>query len=117
MPQCAAYLQSATELEDPEKWSWCFKRIERAIWLARKINHKFEDVVSHIETVLDRCNGEDPMWLSAKLMELLQEYKLGNPTKYAALAEKAATLAESNNDWRRARNYWEISVQWNFCDR
>lgn len=107
-----AYLQSATELEDPEKWSWCFERIERALRLARKINYQAEVVVAHIEAVLDRYNGEDPLWLSAKLMELLQEYKLGNPTKYAALAEKAATLAESNNDWRRARNYWEIKAQW-----
>ncbi|MEH2276776.1 MAG: DUF4209 domain-containing protein [Nostoc sp.] len=107
-----AYLQSATELEDPEKWSQCFERIERALRLARKINYQAEVVVAHIEAVLDRYNGEDPLWLSAKLMELLQEYKLGNPTKYAALAEKAATLAESNNDWRRARNYWEIKAQW-----
>ncbi|WP_448267946.1 DUF4209 domain-containing protein [Nostoc sp. DSM 114159] len=107
-----AYLQSATELEDPEKWSRCFERIERALRLARKINYQAEVVVAHIEAVLERYNGEDPLWLSAKLMELLQEYKLGNPTKYAALAEKAATLAESNNDWRRARNYWEIKAQW-----
>ena len=107
-----AYLQSATELEDPEKWSWCFERIERALRLSRKINYQAEVVVAHIETVLERYNGEDPLWLSAKLMELLQEYKLGNPTKYAALAEKAATLAESNNDWCRARNYWEIKAQW-----
>ena len=107
-----AYLQSATELEDPEKWSRCFERIERALRLARKINYQAELVVAYIEAVLDRYNGEDPLWLSAKLMELLQEYKLGNPTKYAALAEKAATLAESNNDWRRARNYWEIKAKW-----
>ncbi|MEH2069566.1 MAG: DUF4209 domain-containing protein [Nostoc sp.] len=107
-----AYLQSATELEDPEKWNRCFERIERALRLARKINYQAELVVAHIEAVLNRYNGEDPLWLSAKLMELLQEYKLGNPTKYAALAEKAATLAESNNDWHRARNYWEIKAQW-----
>ncbi|MEH2401042.1 DUF4209 domain-containing protein [Nostoc sp.] len=106
------YLKSASELEDPEKWTFCFAKIERALWLARKINHKFEDVVAHIETVLDRCNGEDPKFLSAKLMELLQEYKRGNFNKYAALAEKAATLSESANDWRRARNYWEIKAQW-----
>lgn len=107
-----AYLQSATELEDPEKWSWCFERIERALRLARKINYKFEDVIAHIEKVLERCNGEDPKFLSAKLMELLQEHKRGNFIKYAALAEKAATLSESANDWRRARNYWEIKAQW-----
>ncbi|MDF5707096.1 MAG: DUF4209 domain-containing protein [Nostoc sp. S4] len=105
------YLKSAAELEDPENLTF-FTRIERALWLARKINYKFEDVVAHIETVLDRYNGEDPKFLSAELMELLQEYKRGNFNKYAALAEKAATLSESANDWRRARNYWKIKAQW-----
>ncbi|MEH2250715.1 DUF4209 domain-containing protein [Nostoc sp.] len=113
-----AYLQSATELEDPEKWTCrCVKRIERALRLARKINYQAEVVVAHIEAILDRCNGEDPLWLSVKLMELLQEYKLGNPTKYAALAEKAAIIAESSQDWDKARNYWEIKAEWHRIDK
>ncbi|MEH2337831.1 DUF4209 domain-containing protein [Nostoc sp.] len=112
-----AYLQSATELEDPEKWSWCFERIERALRLARKINYQAELVLAHIEAVLARYNGEDPLWLSVKLMELLQEYKLGNPTKYAALAEKAAIIAESSQDWDKARNYWEIKAEWHRIDK
>ncbi|MEH2298114.1 MAG: DUF4209 domain-containing protein [Nostoc sp.] len=112
-----AYLQSATELEDPEKWSWCFERIERALRLAHKINYQTKLVVAHIEAVLDRYNGEDPLWLSVKLMELLQEYKLGNPTKYAALAEKAAIIAESSQDWDKARNYWEIKAEWHRIDK
>nr|WP_322721103.1 DUF4209 domain-containing protein [Nostoc sp. ChiQUE02]MDZ8234200.1 DUF4209 domain-containing protein [Nostoc sp. ChiQUE02] len=111
------YLKSAAELEDPENWTFCFARIERALWLARKINHKFEDVVAHIEKVIERCNGEDPKFLSAKLMELLQEHKCGNFNKYAVLAEKAATLSESANDWRRARNYWEIKAQWHRLEK
>lgn len=112
-----AYLQSATELEDPEKWTRCFERIERALRLARKIKYQDTVVVAHIEAVLDRCNGEDPLWLSAKLMELLQEYRLGAPTKYAALAEKAATLAESAHDWRRARAYWSIQTKWYLLEK
>ncbi|MEH1837816.1 MAG: DUF4209 domain-containing protein [Nostoc sp.] len=112
-----AYLQSAAELEDPEKWSRCFERIERALRLARKINYQPELVVAHIEAVLNRYNGEDPLWLSVKLMKLLQEYKLGNPTKYAALAEKAAIIAESSQDWDKARNYWEIKAEWHRIDK
>lgn len=112
-----AYLQSATELEDPDNWTWCFERIERALRLARRIRYQPETVVAHIEAVLDRYNGEDPPWLSAKLMELLQEYKFGEPTKYAALAEKAATLAESAHDWDRARAYWEIKSKWHLIEK
>lgn len=112
-----AYLQSATELEDPEHWTWCFDRIERTLRLARRIRYQVEAVVAHIEAVLARYNGEDPSWLSAKLMELLQEYKFGEPAKYAALAEKAATLAESAPDWRRARDYWDIKARWHLLEK
>ncbi|MEW6496045.1 MAG: DUF4209 domain-containing protein [Cyanobacteriota bacterium] len=112
-----AYLQSATALEDPNNWTGCFERIERALRLARRIRYQIEAVVAHIEAVLDRYKGEDPLWLSAKLMELLQEYKFGDPTKYAALAEKAATLAESAHDWRRARDYWDIKARWHLLEK
>ncbi len=114
-----AYLQSATELEDIIVWILCFNRIERALRLAGR---KPEAVVAHIEAVLDRYNGEDPSWLSAKLMELLQEhrqkkYRLSDPTKYAALAEKAATLAESEHHWERARTYWDIKAKWHLIEK
>lgn len=107
-----AYLQSASTLEHPEHWSHCFHRIERALRLARKISYQNEVVFAHIETVLDRYQGEDPLWLSAKLMELLQEYHLGEPAKYAIIAEKAAILAQSAFDWDRARALWNIKAVW-----
>jgi hypothetical protein len=112
-----AYLQSATELEDLIEWLWCFERIEQALRLSRKINYQPEVVITHIETVVDRYNGEDPSWLSAKLMGLLQEYRLGDSTKYAALSEKAATLAESEYRWCRARAYWEIKARWHLIEK
>jgi len=112
-----AYLQSATTLESPEHWTHCVDRMERALRLARKIRHEDEVVFSHIEAVLDRYNGEDPRWLSAKLMELLQECRFGDPAKYAALSEKAATLAESNSDWCRARTLWRIKAVWHRMER
>jgi hypothetical protein len=113
----SAYLQSATTLESPDHWNHCVDRMERALRLARKIRHKDEVVFLHIEAVLDRYQGEDPLWLSAKLMELLQEYRFGDPAKYAALAEKAATLAESTSDWRRARTLWGIKAIWHRMEK
>jgi hypothetical protein len=112
-----AYFQSATELEDPDNWTWCFDRIERTLRLTRRIRYQVEAVVAHIEAVLDRYKAEDPLWLSAKLMELLQEYRLSDPTKYAALAEKAAILAESAHEWDRARAYWEIKARWHLIEK
>lgn len=117
-----AYLQSAIELENPKEGSCCFNRIERALRLARRINYQADTVVSQIEAVLDRCNGEDPLFLSVRLMELLQEHQQGDPTKYAALAEKAAklaTLAANSSDLegsslhrRKARDCWKIKAKW-----
>ncbi len=116
-----AYLQSAVDLEDPDKelenCSLYVERIKRSLQLAHKIRYQTEAIITQIDADLDRYNGEDPSWLSAKLMELLQEYKLGDPTKYAALAEKAATLAESAHDWDRARAYWEIKARWHLIEK
>jgi hypothetical protein len=112
-----AYLQSAIELEYPQNWSSCFHRIERALRLARKINHQIDEVVNHIETVLNRYNEEDPFLLSTKLMQLLQEFQLGDPKKYAAIAQKAATIAELARDWHRARDLWTIKAIWHRRDK
>lgn len=114
-----SYLESASYLQDPEHWTSYFKRIEKAIRLSRRSNqeHYFTKVVAHIEAVLDRYNGEDPLFLSARLMELLQEYKKGDPSKYAALAEKSAHRAEAEHEWRRARKYWEVKAQWHSLEK
>jgi hypothetical protein len=112
-----AYLKSATTLESPEHWTHCFDRMERVLRLARKIKHEEDVVFSHIEAVLDRYKGDDPLWLSAKLMKLLQEFKFGDPAKYTPLSEKAATLAESSSDWRRARTLWGIKSVWHRMEK
>jgi hypothetical protein len=112
-----AYLQSATTLESPNHWTYCVDRMERALRLARKIRHQDKVVFAHIEAVLDRYQGADPLWLSVKLMTLLQEYQVGETTKYAALSEKAATLAELASDWRRARDLWNIKAVWHRIEK
>ena len=50
-------------------------------------------------------------------MKILQENKFGNPQKYAALAKKSALLGESSNEWRRARDYWEIKAKWHRIEK
>ena len=116
-----AYLESAKQLEDPQKWTRCVDRIERSLRLARKINYQPEIVIEYIDEVLNRYQGEDPLWLSIKLHELLQDEKninllrkkqLLNTAKYAALAEKGAIFQESSKEWDKARNYWKIKAEW-----
>jgi hypothetical protein len=121
-----AYLESAKKLEDPQKWSHCVDRIERSLRLARKINYKPEIVIEYIDEVLNRYQGEDSLWLSIKLHELLQEEKninllrkkqLLNTAKYAVLAEKGAIFQESSKEWDKARNYWKIKAEWHRIEK
>jgi hypothetical protein len=109
-----SYLESAKLLEHPKYWTSSVDRIERAIRLAYQANQKNHKhkVVTYIEDILDSYNGEDPLFFSAKLMELLQEFKLGNPSKYAPLAEKLAYSSEAEHNWHKARNYWQITIGW-----
>ena len=44
-------------------------------------------VVEYIESLLNRFGGEDPLYFSLKLIELMLESKLGDPQRYARLAE------------------------------
>jgi hypothetical protein len=112
----SAYLESAIALEDPEHWVVCEERMRRAIRLARSLGGggtaEFRQAIAHVEAVLAKYDGEDPSFLSCRLMELLQQVKQGEPAKYAALAAKAAARAESNSEFRRARHYWECAAEW-----
>lgn len=110
-----AYLESSAVLEHPKNWLYCFHKIERAfrlgVQLGRKTGH-FDRVVGQIESLLDKYNGEDPLYLSEKLMGLLCEHGMGDTVKYAALSEKLAMRAESESDWNRAKTYWDRKVVW-----
>jgi hypothetical protein len=110
-----AYLESARLLWDPYMWPPCFWRIARAVRLARSIggaNELFESTILQVEDMVMRLNGEDPLFLSACLMELLLEFKKGESAKFAPLAEKAAELAEAARGFDRACNLWMIAAYW-----
>jgi hypothetical protein len=121
-----AYLESAKQLEDPQKWTHCVDRIERSLRLARKINYKPEIVIEYIDEVLNRYQGEDPLWLSIKLHELLQDEKninllrktkLLNTSKYSDLAKKGAIFQEFSKEWDKVRNYWKIKAEWHRIEK
>lgn len=110
-----AYLRSALVLEDPENWSSGASRIERALRLSRMLGKKtglMDGVIKHIEEVLDKYEGSDPLFFSQRLMSLLQEVGAGEPKKYIKLSSEIATKAESEGDFYRARSYWEVNASW-----
>ncbi len=109
-----SYLESAQLLDNPDCWTASLERIERAIRLAYQANQKTHKVkvINYIESVLDKYNGEDLSFLSSRLMELLQEFKQGDPSKYAPISEKAAERAETEHNWHKARSYWGKAIGW-----
>ncbi len=50
-------------------------------------------------------------------MRLLLEYRIGDPGKYAALAEKAALRAEEAHAWHNARLYWDVKARWHALEK
>jgi Domain of unknown function (DUF4209) len=111
------YLASARALEDPQHWPQCVERTERALQIAAQLgktakNPLYGQVIAYIEEVIDRCNGEDPLFMSHRMMGLLQERGDGDPEKYGVLAEKAARRGEESDHWDRARQYWERAARW-----
>lgn len=115
-----AYLESAKILEHPEHWTSCEKRIHRAFHLANLLGSKtgnIDKVLQHIENVLNKYNGEDPLFLSQKMMSLLIEARHGDPEKYIKLSEKCALDAEEKNNFHRARAYWKVKAQWHKLNR
>jgi len=110
-----SYIESSKTLEDPENWTSSFDRIKRAVDLAASLGkkaEKFENTIKHIEVILETYNGEDPKFLSIKLMELLQEYKKGDTEKHALLAEKIALKAENDHNWWKAEHAWKTKAKW-----
>jgi hypothetical protein len=110
-----SYLESARRLEHPENWTYNIDRIERALQLAAQIEkggELFINAVRYIEEILDRYKGTDPLFFSAKLMEILQKYRQGDSEKYALLALKIASDAEIKGQWFKAREYWLVKSKW-----
>lgn len=110
-----AYLASTQRLEDPEHWSTGLHRVERAMQIAASLgrnNAALPKVILYIEERLKHYNGSDPLFLSVKLMELLQEQRYGDPGVYAPLAEKIALQAEVEQKWHKARASWSVLARW-----
>lgn len=110
-----AYISSAERLEDPNHWTHSEKRIRRALRLAASLGRDsrlFNSVIERIEVLLEKYKDEDPLYLTPKLLDLLIEYRKGDPFKYASYCKHAAEFSENLNNWERARRFWELQASW-----
>jgi hypothetical protein len=117
-----AYMTLAKTHENDESWIPTAEYYDRALRLAVRLGRgePFQQVVAAIDGLLRRLNGEDPRFLSVKLMESLIETRAGGDAeKYAALAEKGARRAEEEaatehdrSKYHVARQRWLMAAEW-----
>lgn len=114
------YLKSATRLEDLQHWTGVHKRIKRALQISLmlgKNNHGISIVNSYIESLIRKIDGDDPLYLSGKLMELLQEQRLGNYKEYINIVERIISNSNDLKTYDRSRYYLEIKSRWHQLDK
>jgi hypothetical protein len=116
-----AYLEAGAPFEDPDKWTGCTKRYERALQLAASLGKSqplFAETHAHIEAALDRHGPTDTSFLSRELMDLVIELKRGDPeacAKYAGMAGDIARRLEEVGELFRAREYWAAKEKWDYA--
>lgn len=108
-----AYLESARNLEDPQHWVETSKRVERALRLAAQFRRNniepFNNVTTYIEEILDRYQGNDPMFLSIKMLELCADFTIGDNQAHLELAVLVASAARENSNWHKAEQAWSVA--------
>ena len=109
-----SYLAAANALFDPEHWSAYAFRIERAARLARQLGDRdlVDEVLAEAEKRVVEMDGSDPLYLSCRLMELLQNFERGDPASMRDIAAKGARLAKGKADFERARTYHDLVGRW-----
>lgn len=106
-----SYIEIAERLEDPEMWPPAMDRLERASQIARSLgsgSESMEKVRLATRSMLSRHRGEDPYFLTARLIELLLELGGEDPEVMWAYAGAAVASARQEGDWQRAHTYQEL---------
>jgi len=110
------YIESALKLEDPEHWTSCAFRIQRAFRLGSLLRRQepsvIDSVVKCAEEIISKYDGKDPLFLSLKLMEYLCEFDYGDAVLYYDLSCKIAEQAQAENIWHKAEKAWEVAELW-----
>lgn len=109
----AAYIKAADETFDPQHWPLCADIMERALALsaifARRDRSYLNAVVKHIEQVIDRLDGSDPLFLSLRLIEKLSNYSDERADDYYSLSVRIAESAIQEPNWHKAVEAWRVA--------
>lgn len=109
-----AYIASAQSLFDPQHWTACAKRLERAIRLAASLGKPGAELVDsaleEVLTIVRRLGGSDPLYLTLRLTQLLLEFRRGDGAELAEYTSKAARMAEESGEFWRANGYFNSTA-------
>lgn len=122
-----AYLESALNLEDPEQWTDCEERYSWSLRLSAslgKTNLRYKKVVNAIEDAITRFHGENPLFLTLKLLDSLIsqgkdviQYLKNSIDVYIKIAITAAERIQENANketrWDILQEYWLKAAQLN----
>ena len=109
-----SYLESGKQLLESEFPHYGISKLTRSVHLAANLGRGtqwFPKIVGEFEVLIEKYSKKNASFI-VDLMELLLEYKQGNPIKYAKFAEELALNQEENKDWYPARRTWEIEIKW-----
>lgn len=107
------YLAAFMQVDDGDNWAYEFACMKRGMALARMLGAKkklFLDYVSFIETRLSSLETTCTDSLGAGLLDLLFEYRAGDPVVFARIAETIGDRLEPTNSFL-ARNYYDIAAK------
>jgi tetratricopeptide (TPR) repeat protein len=105
------YLMAANKLEDWDHWPSCYDRIKRALQLAMSLgknNGKLDEVNDYIKTLILNINGEDPLFLTGRLIELLIDQKDVDIKPFIEIIEKKIERNTNLNEFNQSRYYLEL---------
>lgn len=103
------YLDLAKASIDPENWVESYEALRRAAQIATllgKTSVERAAVAGYATELLEKVGGTDPLYLTFRLVGLLNETKLAAPGELFPYLEASARKAEDRGDWMRAADYW-----------
>lgn len=110
----AAYMEFARVQEDPNDWTVAMFNMERAIRLSRalgKDDESFTPVIAYLRDIADRHQGEDPLFLTGKALELLLEFDAVDANSGIQYASTAADRACAAGNFDVARFYFGLTAK------
>jgi len=108
-----AYLQAGENFLFSEELYQGVERFTRALHLAASLgrsSRKFSEAIARIESLVER-HFPDGLFIE-HFLELLYEYRQGDPAKYAVMAESLAIFNQDRGEWWLARANWNAAARW-----